>query len=495
MNIKEAILGRGSRLETAFLLCWYVTIASAAFGDCLLRIKLPIGGHFFLFRGAILLTCLLYLILLLKGKENPLKGLSRPELWFVGLMACMLAYGLVSVLWSLSIGAWFSKLFTMCQMFALTFIFLKVCRDPKVMRITMALVGITALICAVGGLIECFHGPFFDTPYRNYTYVFFDKWMYPPTFTFYNGNGMAVFLLFSLETLYLWMASRWEASTDRINHRLLWRLSAGMAFAIFLCCAVGGRLALLAIPIILVGLAGWLFIRYKKGLLVFVLLFATLGFIYVGENYGQVRFYAQQAGAQIQQFFEQDEPAPSEETPSEETPSVETPPDSNSWGTLYTIIPSITGKPVNESLAASDGVRLTLLKNAMDMLIQSHGLGVGLGNAELRMEEYGNTGSLTNIHCFIMEVMAEFGVFALIPFLLVLFAALKSLLIKFTSAIKARDKVTISNVILLFCTALAYPLLSTANSSSWGISSMWMYLACLLMYCGKPQNETAMKPQ
>ena len=487
MNVKPSLLGANSRLEAVFLVCWYVTIASAAFGNCLLRIELPVGGHFFLFRGAILVTCVLYGLVLLKRRENPLKGLSRPELWFVVLMSSMLAYGLVSVLWSMSIGAWFSKLFTMCQMFALAFLFLKVCRDPKVMRITMALVGITALICAIGGLIECFHGPFFDTPYRKYRYVFFNKAMYAPIFTSYNTNGLAVFLLFSIETLYLWMAWHWTRRSDRANHRLLWGISAGLALTLFLCCAGGGRLAILAIPILLVGLAVWLCLQYKKGLLVFLMLFAMLGFIYVGENYNQVKYQVQQVGTQIQQLFASDTPTSSVETPPGETPPEETLPEQNTHGTLYTVIPSITGANVDESLTMSDATRLTLLKNSMDMLIKSRGLGVGLGNAELRMEEYVDEGELTNVHCFIMEVMAEFGIFALIPLLLLVFSAVKHLGIQFIGAAKTRNKGLLANVLLLFFTALAYPLLSTANSSSWGITIMWVYLACLLMYCGKSE--------
>ncbi len=492
MNVKRSFLGTNSWLETAFLLCWYVTIASAAFGDCLLRVELPIGGHFFLFRGAILLTCLLYLILLIKRKENPLKGLSRPELWFVGLMVCMLAYGLISVLWSMSISMWFSKMFTMCQMFALAFLFFKVCRNRKVLAVTMALVGITAFICAVGGLVECFHGPFFDTPYRNYTYVFFNKAMYAPIFTSYNPNGLAVFLLFSIETLYLWMAWNWESRSDRINRRLLWGISAGMALTLFLCCADSGRLAIMSIPIILVGLAVWLFLRYKKGLLVFLLLFATLGFIYVGENYNQVKYQIQQAGAHIQQLFEKEEPTPpgeisTEMPPEKEEPDLqdETPPEQNVHGSLHTIVPSITGSIQSES----DSVRLTLLKNSVDMLIKSHGLGIGLGNAELRMAEYGNTNGLTNVHCFIMEVILEFGVFALIPLLLLAFSTMKHLVIQFIGAVKTRNRAIIANVLLFFFTVLAYPLLSTANASSWGIIIMWIYLSYLILYCAEEKSQ------
>lgn len=494
MKLKEDIFGKGGKLETAFLLCWYITIASAAFGDCLFRVKLPIGGHFFLFRGTILLTCLLYLLVLLKRRQNPLTDLSRPEIWFVVLMACMLVYGTASILWSMSISAWFSKLFMMCQMFALSFIFIKICRDPKVLRVTMILLGVTVFICAVGGFIECFTGPFFDTPYRDYSYVFFNKAMYAPIFTSYNPNGMAVLLLFSIETLYLWMGWNWGKRTGSTNQILLWLISVGLAFSIFLCCADGGRLAILSIPIILLGLAVWLLICYKKGLLVFLIFFATLSFVYVGENYNQVRFYMQETGKQIQQFLEKDSPgssgdSTSGESTSGESTSGETPPDENIHGTLNTIIPTVTGENVNESIASSDGIRLTLLKNSIDMLKKSHGLGIGLGNAELMMAEYANTNGVTDVHCFFMEVAVEFGVFALIPFLLMVISLARCTVKEIVDAVKRRDRNRIANILLLLFTAMAYPFLSTANSSSWGIVAMWIYIAMLLLYTKKMEEN------
>lgn len=469
-------------LERALLICWYITIGSAAFGDCLLRIPLPIGGHFFLFRGAILVTCLVYLLLLLRRRENPFRGLSKIETCFVGVVVCMLGYGLVSALWAISLGAWFSKFFTMCQMFALVFLFLKLCRDEKVMRVTLLLAGMTTLFCALGGVVECFHGPFFDTPYRNYTYVFFNKAMYAPIFSFYNPNGMATYVLFTLEILYLHMAFNWEKISFPQNKRLLYGLSTWMGITIFICCADGGRLAFLSLPIILCGLAVWLVIRFKKGLVVFLGFALCITFIYVGENYAEVKYRVAQTGRQIQEFWGPvDGSASSDGTVAPDLPV----PDKNMHATLYTIIPTITGVNKEASIRESDGGRVVLLKNSMEMLIESKGLGIGLGNAEPRMSEFSNIGGVTAIHCFIMEVFLEFGIFALIPLLVLAFFVFKSLLKGLFIAVKTRCMEQAATILLLLFTIIVYPFLSTANASSWGLQSMWLYIAMMLLYSGK----------
>ena len=474
-------------LDRLLLTCWYLTVFSAPFGDCLLRIALPIGGHFFLFRGMILLTCFVYLLYLLRRRENPLCGLFKPERRSVILAVCMLVYGLVSVLWASSVGAWFSKLFTMCQMFAMTFLFLKLCRDSKVMRNTMWIMGITVLITALGGLAELWHGPYFDTPYRDYSYVFFDKAFYAPIFTYYNPNGLSVYLLFTLECLVLYMAHNWNTPTSVQNKRLLWAFAAGMCLTLFLSCADAGRLSILSIPVILLGLAVWLLLRYKKGLLVFAALALTLSFVYVGENYLQVKYQAEQTAIEIRQLFEK----PGQPTPEQPVPDDPTPPpqEKNPHGTLYTLTPSAKDTAAYESLSQSDGVRVTLLKDSVQMICESHGLGIGLSNVEPRLREMDNTGGLYSVHCFVMEVLAEFGIFALIPLLAVGLSILRALWLEFYAALRARDKKRMAMPLLLFFTAIAYAPLSTANSSSWGIQAMWFYLAMLLLYSGQLTEE------
>lgn len=472
--------------ERLLLICWYLTVFSAPFGDCLLRVELPVGGHFFLFRGMILLTCFVYLIYLIHQRENPLRGLSQPEKCFVLLAVCMLVYGLASVAWASSIGAWFSKFFTMCQMFALVFLFLKLCREQKVLHNTMGIMGVTVLITALGGLAEMWHGPFFDTPYRDYSYVFFNKAFYAPIFSYYNPNGLSAYLLFTLECLYLYMARYWQASAAAKDRRLLWALSAGMCLTVFLCCADGGRLSLLSIPIFLLGLAIWLLLRYKKGLWVFAAFALTLSFIYVGENYPQVKYRVEQAAVAIQQHFGASDDV-------SQQPELPAPPEKNLHGTLYTFTPSVTETDAYESLSHSDGVRVTLLKDCIQMIRESHGLGIGLGNVESRLREMDNSDGIYAAHCFVIEVLAEFGIFAFLPLLALGLSILLTLWRETSASVRTGEKKRLAMPLLLFFTLLTYPLLSTANSSSWGIQAMWLYLAAVMLCAASFYSERDLK--
>lgn len=463
-------------LDKVLLICWYLTVFASPFGVCLLGFELPIGGHFFLFRGMILLTCAVYLFYLIRRRENPLRGLSWPERWFVVLAVCMLGYGAVSALRAISLGAWFTKFFTMCQMLAMVFLFLKLCRDPKILRNTMLVIALTSLIFLIVGVVELFHGPFFDTLCIYPSYVFFKRWLYVPVFSMYNPNGFTVHVLFALEVLNLYLALRWDTLSPRLRKWSYWLLAGGLTLMLFLCCAAGGRLSILAMPLIVAGIAGWALLRYRKGLLLFLLLALMLGFIYVGENYAQVQYKVEEVKYRIEEVLH-----PGTERTDEDKPEAPAEPDKNYRATLYTIVPSITGENVNESLTESDGVRLTLLKNSLQMIMESKGLGIGLGNVESRMEQFGNTQGIVNVHCFIVELVVEFGVFVLIPLLLLVLSILRRVFAGLYHAVKSKDRTAFANLFLLLMMTAAFPLLSTANSSSWGIVIMWMYLATVLL--------------
>ena len=326
----------------------------------------------------------------------------------------------------------------------------------------------------LGGAAEMFHGPFFDTPYRDAYYPFWGRWMYSPIFSFYNPNGFSVYLLFVIEILYLYLAFRWEKLSHRSRTRAYWGASCAFALMLVLCCADGGRLCILSIPLLAAGVIAWALAHYRKGLLILMLLAAALAFTYVGENYEQVKYKVDEAVCQVQEMLHPD-------ADPQEKPEMPPEPEKNQWGTLYTVVPAVTGENVNESLTESDGIRMTLLKDCVQMIRESRGLGIGLGNVESRLREMDNSGGIYAAHCFIMEVLAEFGIFALFPLALVVFSILRRLLLGFGEAVKTRNWAAFARLFLLLMTCAAFPLLSTANSSSWGITSMWMYLAMLLL--------------
>lgn len=483
MELKRKLLPEGDRLERLLLVCWYVTIASAPFGSYLLRIQLPVLGHFFLFRGAILVTCFVYLIYLIRRRENPFSGLSKVEWAFIGFAACLILYGAASALWTVSLSAWFSKFFILCQMLALVFLFLKLCASPGVMKNTMLLMAASTLVCALAALVETFRGPLIsDSLYNYHVYVFFNKGFYHPVFTFGNPNDTCGYMFFTLVVLFLCIIGRWDRWDEKMRRKTLWGFAAALVLLFFLSCVCQGRLIILALVLLAAGLFVWLTMRYRRGLSIFLLFAAFIAFVYVGENYNQVKSGVETRIEQIQTFF-QGEPEDTGE-PREPAPE-KTPPPPNIHAALYTIVPTITGKDAPEDLAQSDNYRLDLILTAARLLLESKGLGIGLGSAEILVAErmgFGPEGIA--LHCYPMELIAECGVFAIVPLLVLVFFILKSWWCALRSALKRKDAAACADVLFLFFTAAAFPLVSTASASSRGLIAMWLYLAYIVL-CGK----------
>ena len=97
------------------------------------------------------------------------------------------------------------------------------------------------------------------------------------------------------------------------------------------------------------------------------------------------------------------------------------------------------------------------------------------------MEAYDNTGDIVNVHCFIMELLLEFGIFAALPLLLLVCALLWSWILRLLRAGSDGDRVLLSNTLFQIFAVLTYPLLSTVNSTSWGLGAMWLFLGYVLL--------------
>lgn len=488
MEIKTKWLSEGDRLERLLLICWYITVASAPFGSYLLRIQLPVLGHFFLFRGAVLVTCFVYLIYLIRRRENPFSGLSRVEWAFIGFAVCLVLYGAASVMWTVSITAWVSKFFILCQMLALVFLFLKLCASPEVLRKTVLLIAASTLICAICALVESICGPIFpDSVHRDYVYVFFDKGMYYPVFTFVNPNDACEYLFFSLEVLFLYVICQWELWSEKKRWKTIWSLAAASVLLFFLACVCQGRLVILSLILFVIGLFTWLLMRYKRGLSIFLLFAAFTVFVYIGENYAQVKYDVETKIDQIQSLFKEesdDEPAPER-----------TPPLPNIHASLYTIAPTVTGEGAPEDIARSDHYRMDLILTAASLLMESKGLGVGLGSAEiLAAKRMGLDPNGLALHCYPMELFAECGLFAIVPLLVLVFFILKSWWDVLRSAFRRKDTAICANVLFLLFTAAAFPLAVTASSSSRDLIAMWLYLA-FIIHSSKKMGDKQIAPE
>lgn len=458
------------KLWGAVLIFWYLTVFSSFLGSYLLRIPLPIGGNFFLFRGVLPLTVLLFAVWCVRNKRNPFAGLTRIEQCFLLLVAVMVLYGTVSVLFAISKGAWFSKYLSMGYYLCFALLFVLLCKDPGVRKATVLLACGTMLFCTLGGLAETVTDCFFDTPYAGkFSYYFMGRWWQPPIFTFYNTNGLAASNLWMLLIAWMSLFQQWPDLSGKRRRWLLWGLTALTCLGIFLYSVSNSRLTIYALPFLFAGLAVWLLLRHKRGLWIFAAFACCLLFIYAGEHYDQIKEY-------VEIHMTETEPG------SSEAPGSKPSSKPNNHGTMNSLVPkdAETGK-VSLSSDESGGIRVNLIKNSVQMLIGSKGLGIGLGNAELRMKAYDNTGNIVNVHCFLMELFLEFGIFAILSLLLLVCVLLWNWFLRLRRAGRERDRVLLSNTLFQIFAVLTYPLLSTVNASSWGLSAMWLFLGYVLL--------------
>lgn len=467
-----AVEGKNDKLRMTMLLSWYITVISSFFGPYLLQVALPIGGYFFLYRGMLPLTVVLFIVWHIKRRRNPFASLSTIEKAVFFLLSMMLLYGIISVFFAISVGAWFSKYLSMGYDFCFFILAILLCKDNKICKNTIILACGTMLFCALGGFIETFTDCFFDTPYAGRpTYYFMGRWWQAPIFTFYNTNGLAASNLWMLIIAWMYLFNQWESISISFRKRALWGLAGLTCLGMFLYFVSNSRLTIMALPFLFVGLAVWLLIRYRRGLWIFAVFACFIGFIYVGEQYDQIRAQVSYVLESIMNTDEADSIQPPSVTP-------------NNHGTMNVLVPRDpeTGT-IDISSDESGGVRLNLLKNSIEMLVESKGLGIGLGNAELRMEAYDNTEGITNVHCFIMEIFLEFGIFAIMPLFLVVCTIFKSWFLRLRRGRKEGNQVLLSNTLFQICAVITYPILSTVNSSSWGLSAMWLFLSYILLGC------------
>lgn len=169
----------------------------------------------------------------------------------------------------------------------------------------------------------------------------------------------------------------------------------------------------------------------------------------------------------------------------------------NSWkfilviiGALLFIIPRLLeNKELFETLltidlnasSGSDATRLNLIKNGFHFLINSFFMGVGLGNIEYHMANFGiySTGSITNIHNWWMEILVSSGVFVFIFYIVVYLKNLKRLY-KFSCLNFDKDLQHLSSVFFSFL--VAFFITSMGASSLMYNEWIWIIMAIVMSF-------------
>ena len=110
-------------------------------------------------------------------------------------------------------------------------------------------------------------------------------------------------------------------------------------------------------------------------------------------------------------------------------------------------------------------------------------MGVGLGNtAQLAKPTAESRGGVWGIHCFLARMMADFGIWFLIPLLLIAFSMVKSGVEIVCREMKKRNWSGVMTGVMYLSSVLIYPIASTAPGDAQNSVPMWLFLGCVVLF-------------
>lgn len=486
------------KLSCALVVCWLLTIVSSFFNAYLFPIELPGVGTWYAFRIFLPLTAILYIIYAIRSKNFFWKDSSTLEKWCYVFIAVLLLYGVASLPRALDLSWTFRRLLNLCFDLCFFFLMLRLCRQKDIRKLTLAACFVMWIVVMLLGIYEVFHGWIvkpIDAGDRQYFAWFLSNAQYPVVF-FGNPNDYALLLTFfyGMFVLIAWRESRVPS----------WLTVVLTAVTYFLLLATSSRLSIFAFFILIAAqILSALFKNQKAVRRSAAWMLLCILCIQFGNQYRYIvpplQAYIQQNIAYEQAVKDAKEPSLPEQSPSSAQPSIEKPnlqlgdQEKESLEEQFFETDETTGETVLRG-DGSAGTRVHLLIHAFQCFFQSHGLGVGLGNTETLAARRGiipdwSDEPQNSIHCFLMRIVADCGIFVLIPLTVIAFLLLKRVFTGLYSAWKRRDRQSAINALLFFAVLLTYPIVSTVSSDAQDIISMWIYLALLVLYSLEPSGS------
>ncbi|MBY6037078.1 O-antigen ligase family protein [Fictibacillus nanhaiensis] len=141
----------------------------------------------------------------------------------------------------------------------------------------------------------------------------------------------------------------------------------------------------------------------------------------------------------------------------------------------FTSIFSLLATLTNTVEGSSVNIRINLIKNSINFISESFGLGIGTGNSEYYMKEFGKypTHTIVNIHNWWIETMVNYGILIFAGYLLLYMGLIYYLFYIFREA--SGNSRMIAEAL---CTALiAFFLASISPSSQITLNYLWLLFA------------------
>lgn len=492
-EIKAAFL----RDRLYFVTCAFflLTVVSSFLGSAVLNFTVPAIGEIFPFRVFLPITVLLYLIWALQGNDKPWQDSSAIEKWAYGLICVLIIYGAVSLLWAENFLFSFKKLFNLCFDVAFFFLLLRLCRKKAVLRAVLAVVLIGFLFLSILGVYEVFNGGFFNDTYNNFHRApWFGKYLQPPVVVAANTNDYCSALVF-LAAVFL--AGRAFGLFDKSNRIVKYAPVVIFPILFFLITAANSRLNFFAFWILLaITVIHDLLAKFckKRILALIAVLLCCISFCQQYQTVVLPTYNAMMA--KLEAFFD-----PTDTNPDHSPNNPVIPPNDQDNGSLkneFFMVDEDGNVVLNDD--ASGGVRVRLLAHTANCFIDSYGLGVGLGNTEVLAAKRSvipkwAEKEANSIHCFIARIIADYGIFVLIPLCAIVFLLLRKIWKIFVAGMKAKDIGAIAKALLFLCCCCVFPIVSTAPSDAQDILAMWLYLSIIILLCNRTSGTNLAKEE
>ncbi|MCI8810770.1 MAG: hypothetical protein HFF84_11790 [Oscillibacter sp.] len=471
-----AVGWKADKLRGSLMVCWVITVFSSFFGSYLLPIAVPALGSIFLFRIALPIAAVLYILYAIREKEAIWRGVSALEKWCYVFAAVMLVYAAGSLFRAMDFMRTFRMLFNLCFDMCFFLLMLRLCRDKQMRRVTLYTVAATLAVLCLLGIYEIFFGGIFSPKYNDFKRFEFLGGIYQlPVVSYENTNDYTSSVVFSGITLFLSAAVNWKSA----GRKLRWGIVAGFSALYFLSIAGSARLVLAGFWAVFIGFTVFLLVSDRKRLWIPLAILVLIAGTQFGCKYYYISGAIRQYRAQMEEYHNQPENAGQTAPPK----FVINTPTGPSLEEEFFTTNEETGEQILRS-DASGGIRASLLRHALNCLVYSKGLGVGVGNTSGLCESWQvmEDGRAWSIHCFIARILADYGIFILIPLCAIAFLLLKSFLLAFWQSYKRHDRHVCALSLLYFLVLLAYPFLSTSSSDAQDSIAMWIYLAAVVLF-------------
>ena len=459
------------KLHCILVIFWLLTVLASFAGDCLLPIEVPGIGTWFAFRTLLPLTVVLYVVCAIRDKAFFWRESTTLEKWCYVFIVLLLFCCVLSVPRAIDVQFTIRKIFNLIFDLAFFFLVLQMCRDKTVRRLTLYFCGAALGVIMLLGVYEVFFGGLFSAKYDILQYFrFFSIKGQPPTVFSTNTNdyNSIIVLLIAVLLVDIFGTPKEEPSKGK-----LWYLFFAFVVGYFLALAGEARLCEIGYFILLTALFVCAFLWGKKCRWVPILILCCV----IGVQFAsRIHYIVPQAKAYVQSLSDPDKA-------DMDFLDIFRDPASTSIGNEFVTVDDKTGeKTLNES--GSAGVRMKLVLHAGRCFLDSKGLGVGIGNTEIlaRDNDVIKDHKIWSIHCFLARIVADCGIFALIPLCVIAFLLLKKQIRCMNMAARKKEKRAFGSGLLLLATLISYPIVSTASSDAQDIIAMWLFLAMLVLY-------------